>query len=491
MANVTQQGTKSQLYEGTPPGGAGDTIFVSPIQGLSSPNVRDSRGNLVSIEYVSVFNQTNGATEIYQARRGPFGGILKLRAQDRLAVRTDDGKYEPVDLGKRFLDGKRPNGDPTLFSDLMGEMSNNANVIASLDANRKYTYQTGFQLKNQRKPTDQEIVDALNVPPDGDGSNPDDPPAAGDGGGGGDGDAPPRAVLVESMESSNALTGESGSSNFSATDLRYPLGVPDIVKMDYVRFTALDYAPSAVNSSGNFGVKQGKNEILGSSVYLPIQGTIADANGVGWNEETLNPLQIFGAGVAMQGIENGGEGLVNALQGAVDSTVSNNAQLKKAIKGAAVNSAISANILPRTERAIFNPNTELLFNGPQLRAFTFTFKLTPRNKPEADNIKNIIRFFKLNMAAKTTTSALFLKAPNVFRIEYLFQNDQQHPGLNLIKDCALQNFAVDYTPDGSYMTVGDEGAMFSYNLTMSFMELLPIYSKDYDSDEAKNHPIGY
>ena len=43
------------------------------------------------------------------------------------------------------------------------------------------------------------------------------------------------------------------------------------------------------------------------------------------------------------------------------------------------------------------------------------------------------------------------------------------------------------------MTVGDDdiGAMFSYNLTMSFMELTPVYSKDYDDELAKDHSIGY
>ena len=93
------------------------------------------------------------------------------------------------------------------------------------------------------------------------------------------------------------------------------------------------------------------------------------------------------------------------------------------------------------------------------------------------------------MSAKTTQSELFLKAPNVFRIEYLYR-DGAHPGINLIKDCALQNFSVDYTPDGTYMTLPN-GGMFSYALTMSFMELLPIYSTDYDEGEAANHPIGY
>lgn len=130
-----------------------------------------------------------------------------------------------------------------------------------------------------------------------------------------------------------------------------------------------------------------------------------------------------------------------------------------------------------------------MFQGPQLRSFTFTFKLTPRNSTEAKIVKDIIKFFKKNMSAKTTGSELFLKAPNVFRIQYLHKN-QTHDGINLIKDCALQSFNVDYTPDGSYMAYSD-GSMFSYNLQLTFMELLPIYSKDYDSGLGSSHSIGY
>ena len=53
--------------------------------------------------------------------------------------------------------------------------------------------------------------------------------------------------------------------------------------------------------------------------------------------------------------------------------------------------------------------------------------------------------------------------------------------LNKIKMCALQSFDVQYTPDGSYMTYED-GSMTSYQVSMSFGELNPIYQEDYDTD---------
>ena len=61
------------------------------------------------------------------------------------------------------------------------------------------------------------------------------------------------------------------------------------------------------------------------------------------------------------------------------------------------------------------------------------------------------------------------------------EKDLDHPALNKIKTCALRNFSVNYTPAGSYATYNDKaGTMSSYDLTMSFTELDPVYSDDYD-----------
>ena len=84
------------------------------------------------------------------------------------------------------------------------------------------------------------------------------------------------------------------------------------------------------------------------------------------------------------------------------------------------------------------------------------------------------------MAPIRMDGRLFLKTPNVFKLKYIFKNGRQHPFLNKIKRCALMNMQVDYTPDGSYMTY-DDGSMTSYNVTMTFGELNPIYQEDFDS----------
>jgi hypothetical protein len=160
----------------------------------------------------------------------------------------------------------------------------------------------------------------------------------------------------------------------------------------------------------------------------------------------------------------------------------------------------TAGLQSRITGSVLNPNLELLFQGPELRTFQFQFKMSPRSKDEADIVKKIIKEFKRNMAVKN--EGLFLKAPNVFKIQYL-KGMEVHQSINLIKVCALLNFAVDYTPNGSYMTFGGgengdpEASMVTYNLSMTFQEIEPIYQNDYtkfdygDGEQTiDNHQIG-
>ena len=52
---------------------------------------------------------------------------------------------------------------------------------------------------------------------------------------------------------------------------------------------------------------------------------------------------------------------------------------------------------------VLNPNMELLFQGPTLRTVNFNFKLCPRELDEAGMCRNIIKFFKRNMALQLQT----------------------------------------------------------------------------------------
>ena len=88
------------------------------------------------------------------------------------------------------------------------------------------------------------------------------------------------------------------------------------------------------------------------------------------------------------------------------------------------------------------------------------------------------------MAPIRSKSNLFLKTPHTFQLRYLHRGETADGGtglhfkLNNFKECALQSFGVNYTPTGNYATYQD-GTMVSYEITMGFSELEPVFNDDY------------
>ena len=195
-----------------------------------------------------------------------------------------------------------------------------------------------------------------------------------------------------------------------------------------------------------------------------------------------------------QDIGSGIDVAASAVQTALDTPDTKKA-LGTYIGGMA---AQSQNLLQRTTGAVMNPNMELLFNGPQLRNFSYAFTLAPRNKQEAMQVIKIIRFFKQGMAPIRSKSRLFLKSPHTFRIAYkqnASENNSEfgtndHPYLNKFKECALRSFGVNYTPNGTYSTYED-GVMTAYQITMNFNEMTPIYNDDYGNSGSPPSEIGF
>jgi len=143
--------------------------------------------------------------------------------------------------------------------------------------------------------------------------------------------------------------------------------------------------------------------------------------------------------------------------------------------------------MSRATGQVMNPNMELLFNGPKLRDFSFTFLLAPRSKDEAKNVIKIIRFFKQGMLPIRSKSNLFLKAPHTFQLKYNYKGEEEHPYLNSFKECALKSCDVNYTPENSYSTYTDS-VMTAYSMTLAFGELEPIYNDDYGSGLNQEFP---
>lgn len=271
-------------------------------------------------------------------------------------------------------------------------------------------------------------------------------------------------------------------------DMKYPINLASEVQ-DVIKFSILEYVPSLQGAPGRERIvtlKGGSPIVVGSKrigvITLPIPAGISDSNPVGWENDTLNMIQKAAAEVAKGyfegGVDGGGKQLDNVGKQAQDTIKTGDA--KTAATGFLIGEAMQKNIAARAYGAINNNNVELLFSGPSLRSFSFTFLFYPREPKEAIEVRRIIRAFKQAMSVKRSATSLLLKSPHTFAISYMTVGQGQHPYLNRFKECALTSCSVEYTPDGTYMTYDDpEKSMTAYRLSLSFQELEPIFDDEY------------
>ena len=243
-------------------------------------------------------------------------------------------------------------------------------------------------------------------------------------------------------------------------------------------------------------------ERLGS-VILPMP-KVVDTNGCEWGESKLN---IFGLAAVSAGQELGKLGVSKETQEEIAAIQKNTKKDKTSglkdlagVTGAAAFSqgAALAGIdidqnafLARTGGRVLNPNAELLFTGPVLRDFNFDFLMIARSRAEGEEIRKIIRWFKLGMAPRFNSST-FLTTPDVFQLEYkLGQGPQdQLDTVNRFSPggLALRTIGVDYAPSG-YWSAYQDSQPVALKVTLNFAELRPIYQSDQELTPATS--VGY
>ena len=257
----------------------------------------------------------------------------------------------------------------------------------------------------------------------------------------------------------------------------------------YSRQASNPNAPPTLSTGPLVSPPRINSDLIGTGdiITLPIPSQISDTNATNFGESSLN--NYYAAGLtSIMGIQDSGDpqALFNTLGAQTKDwfeSVKNDTNLQQLIKAFSAQQAISAlganisleQLFARATGSVVNPNMELLFNGPTLRQFKFQFKFTPRFQREAQEVRSIIRSFKVNMSPSGKDSN-FLKTPNIFQIRYIGQSEKY---LNKFKLCALTNMSVNYTGEGNYATYSD-GAPVSMVMDLAFQELEPIYAEDYN-----------
>lgn len=278
--------------------------------------------------------------------------------------------------------------------------------------------------------------------------------------------------------------------------LRYPNAIIE-ENTDFFQIVVKNYEAGSLTGSGttsatNVGTGSG-GEVL-DTIILPMPSNIQDGNSVSYSDDSLDPIsaQLAGAAGNLMKTPLPSGGIVNypaelakvaneELRSIFDKGGNYSTVITKSLAAQAASifgGNVTANqLLARESGSIINPNLELLFNGVSLRSFKFSFKMTPRDSAEKDNIREIIYTLKKTMAAKN--AGFFLTSPNVYELSYRKGNGE-HPFLHKFKTCALTDMSVNYTGEGIYATYSD-GAPISLIMDLSFKELFPIYEDNYNN----------
>ena len=335
----------------------------------------------------------------------------------------------------------------------------------------------------------------------------------------------------------NVTPKENASVKGKTESMAYPLDLN--FKQDHFKITKFNYVRPSVNQSKSnrkilagetgpgYGGKYRKNSryseqnvagdgVINSSkplgsIFLPMPKA-TDVNGVEWGKSELTISGLAALGGAnlltaggkflarteeeMQNDKAARDLLVNRREidgsGATEMGSALYTQAMSKLAGGVFGVELDADtVLARQGGRVLNPNAEMLFQGPVIRDFAFSFLMIARSRKEGDEIRKILRFLKLGMAPKYRTTT-YLKAPDVFTLEYkngkgkddlLRTVNQFNPG-----GLALTTMNVDYAPNGYWSAYRDSQPVI-LKMDLNFTELRPIYEGDQASTPEDS--VGY
>lgn len=340
-------------------------------------------------------------------------------------------------------------------------------------------------------------------------------------------------VPQNTSDEAPASFSSSAGLNLSGKVLMLPLDmqISGEGSQDHIRIRALKYKPPQAGGgskpivganfesvvqkglkSANAGLPPGNYEYMGE-VILPIPSAVRDRASASWAMSRLSPITAAGVGlVAAPAVEAAG-GDIKAIGTAFSSFIKSiggvfgaggtetdtfgfnqvaaaslsAAFLKEVGLGAGLE---PSDILARTTGKAANPNMELLFRGPNMRAFDFGWKFISRSPQEAKRLRQIIKFLKVQSLPQLSENANLINSPNVFFIRYM-NGDSRIKSLPQPKICALVDFGIDHTPDNLGWNAYEDSHPIATAITMQFLELTPLFRNEIETAFPEDDDVGY
>ena len=270
-----------------------------------------------------------------------------------------------------------------------------------------------------------------------------------------------------------------------------------------------EYVNQDLNSYNKGGVLTEEFEQVDGlkQIMLYMPDDIQDAYKADWEGKAFG--SITAGLLAAAGRDGVGYKLKDALQTAkgtaarlpVNAAAGIITNLAKGITGDQIN---ASDVFGGISGVVKNPNVELLFQKMNLRTFDLTFKMSPYDSEETQNIQKICQTFKKamlpsydlgdrkvfgmdkneNVASQNKDPALnssFIAVPSVCHVQFM-HGGSRNTYVPKYKMCAITDVNVNYTPDGNY-AVFQGGAPVATELKISFMETKLVFAEDIDMGE--------
>lgn len=245
-------------------------------------------------------------------------------------------------------------------------------------------------------------------------------------------------------------------------------------------------APAEFKAKSILTNEKKRNSLSSCKMYMP--SSIVFQDGVSYSTADLG----FFGGAASAGMSNGQgileslasggfqslENLYEALKGSVSQDAARLGATRlagMAGKNGAIDGAVRGSL--RTSPVA---NMTMLFDKPQLRTFSFSFKMQPVSEKEAEMVSEIVKFFRTELypdAFNTDTlggiSVPFgYRFPNEIKISLHYGKSNSGKNFIKFKPCYLTNFQATFNSPSAAFFKGGHFQETTISMTLRENELL-------------------
>ena len=230
-------------------------------------------------------------------------------------------------------------------------------------------------------------------------------------------------------------------------------------------------------------------------IILPLPNVLKDDTTVGYDNINLDIIGDIlnkdeGGALSKTAIRAGVGLVATVIPNFVDSVARGS---QSATLGDAIDSERVATAAGQLYGIAPNPNATVAFTGPELRSFSFSWSLQPRNSSESAAIKRIITILKQSSLPENYSagSGAILKYPSLTQLNFYPWDTSGNSewgwgddSIIKIKKCFMSSVNVNYAPSNIPAFFEGTSEPVVIELTIDFKEIEYMLSNDWGGAQA-------